>query len=144
MTQSAKEFFQSLKENPELGKQFDAELKKIAEEKSAQSDGEAIVKAARAMGYDFAEADMEKAFVSMQELDPEEMEKAAGGQFCWSDYDCFTILIALPSCITIALTIFITSVSGLTPVSSSILARKGEPYKWTSFSFYEKARTERK
>ena len=32
MTQSAKEFFQSLKENPELGKQFDAELKKIAEE----------------------------------------------------------------------------------------------------------------
>ena len=69
MTQSAKEFFQSLKENPELGKQFDAELKKIAEEKSAQSDGEAIVKAARAMGYDFAEAD-----------------------FCWSDYDCFTIL----------------------------------------------------
>ena len=42
MTQSAKEFFQSLKENPELGKQFDAELKKIAEEKSAQSDGEAI------------------------------------------------------------------------------------------------------
>ena len=92
MTQSAKEFFQSLKENPELGKQFDAELKKIAEEKSAQSDGEAIVKAARAMGYDFAEADMEKAFVSMQELDPEEMEKAAGGEFCWSDYDCFTIL----------------------------------------------------
>ena len=77
MNQSAKEFFRSLKENPELGKQFEAELKKIAEEKSAQSDGEAIVKAARAMGYDFAEADMEKAFVSMQELDPEEMEKAA-------------------------------------------------------------------
>ena len=42
MTQSAKEFFQSLKENPELGKQFDAELKKIAEEKSAQSDGEPL------------------------------------------------------------------------------------------------------
>ena len=30
MTQSAKEFFQSLKENPELGKQFETELKKIA------------------------------------------------------------------------------------------------------------------
>ena len=40
MTQSAKEFFQSLKENPELGKQFDAELKKMGSHcKSRQGDG---------------------------------------------------------------------------------------------------------
>ena len=91
------------------------------------------------MGCDFAEADMEKAFASMQELDPEEMEKAAGGEFCWSDYDCFTILhhdspndfhhdcFWFYSCILI-----------------HFLTREGNPYIRTSFRFDEKARTEHK
>ena len=33
-----------------------------------------------------------EAELEQEKSDAEEMEKAAGGQFCWSDYDCFTIL----------------------------------------------------
>jgi hypothetical protein len=48
-----------------------------------------MAKAAQALGYDFTVADMEKANAETQELDPEEMEQAAGG-WCFADYDCYT------------------------------------------------------
>ena len=62
---------------------------KIAKDKSAESDAEAMAKAAHALGYDFTVADMEKANAETQELNPEEMEQAAGG-WCFADYDCYT------------------------------------------------------
>ena len=66
-----------------------ARLREIAKEKSAESDAEAMAKAAHALGYDFTVADMEKAHAETQELDPGEMEQAAGG-WCFADYDCYT------------------------------------------------------
>ena len=45
--------------------------------------------AAGALGFDFTVADMEKANAEAQELDPIEMETAAGG-WCLADYDCYT------------------------------------------------------
>ena len=89
MTENVREFEKALREREELRKKFDAEFKRIAEEKSAESDAEAIAKAAQALGYDFTVADMEKAQAEIQELDPEEMGKAAGG-WCFADYDCYT------------------------------------------------------
>ena len=94
MTENVREFEKALREREELRKKFEAEFKRIAEEKSAESDAEAIAKAAQALGYDFTVADMEKAQAEIQELDPEEMGKAAGGwtegSWCFADYACYT------------------------------------------------------
>ena len=79
----------ALRESEELQGRLAEELKRIAEEKSVENDAEAMAKAARALGYDFTVADMEKAHAEAQELDAEEMEHAAGG-WCWADYDCYT------------------------------------------------------
>ena len=94
MTENVREFEKALREREELRKKFEAEFKRIAEEKSAESDAEAIAKAAQALGYDTTVADIEKAQAEIQELDPEEMGKAAGGwtegSWCFADYACYT------------------------------------------------------
>ena len=89
MTENVRTFEKALRESEELQHRLAQELKKIAEEKSAESDAEAMAKAAQALGYDFTVADMEKANAEAQELVPEEMEQAAGG-WCFADYDCYT------------------------------------------------------
>ena len=57
MTENVRKFEKALREREELRKKFEAEFKRIAEEKSAESDTEAIAKAAQALGYDFTVAD---------------------------------------------------------------------------------------
>ena len=89
MTENVRKFEKALQESPELQVRLAEGLKKIAEEKSAANDAEAMAKAAQALGYDFTVADMEKAHAETQELDVEEMEQAAGG-WCFADYDCYT------------------------------------------------------
>ena len=89
MTENVRTFEKALRESEELQHRLAQELKKIAKEKSAESDAEAMAKAAQALGYDFTVADMEKANAEAQELAPEEMEQAAGG-WCFADYDCYT------------------------------------------------------
>ena len=89
MTENVRTFEKALRESEELQHRLAQELKKIAEENSAESDAEAMAKAAQALGYDFTVADMEKANAEAQELAPEEMEQAAGG-WCFADYDCYT------------------------------------------------------
>ena len=89
MTENVRKFEKALRDNEELQRRLAKELKKIAEEKSASNDAEAIAKAARTLGYDFTVADMEKVHAETQELNPEEMEQAAGG-WCFADYDCYT------------------------------------------------------
>ena len=89
MTENVRKFEKDLRGSKELQKKLVEELKKITEEKSAESDAEAMAKAAQALGYDFTVADMEKANAETQELDPGEMEQAAGG-WCFADYDCYT------------------------------------------------------
>ena len=89
MTENMRTFEKALRESEELQRRLTKELKKIAEERSASNDAEAMAKAAQALGYDFTVADMEKAHAETQELDPGEMEQAAGG-LCFADYDCYT------------------------------------------------------
>ena len=89
MTENVRKFEKDLRGNEKLQKKLFEELAKIAKEKSAESDAEAMAKAAHALGYDFTVADMEKANAETQELDPEEMEQAAGGWY-FADYDCYT------------------------------------------------------
>ena len=89
MIENVRKFEADLRGNEKLQKKLFEELAKIAKDKSAESDAEAMVKAAQTLGYDFTVADMEKANAETQELDPEEMEQAAGG-WCFADYDCYT------------------------------------------------------
>ena len=89
MIENVRQFEKDLRGNEELRKKLSVELAKIAKEKSVESDAEAMAKAAQTLGYDFTVADMEKAHAETQELDPEEMEHAAGG-WCFADYDCYT------------------------------------------------------
>ena len=89
MTENVRKFEKALRESGELQRRLVEELKKIAGERSASNDAEAMAKAAQALGYDFTVADMEKANAEAQELAPEEMEQAAGG-WCFADYDCYT------------------------------------------------------
>ena len=89
MIENVRKFEKDLRGNEKLQKKLFEELAKIAKEKSAESDAEAMAKAAHALGYDFTVADMEKANAEAQELAPEEMEQAAGG-WCFADYDCYT------------------------------------------------------
>ena len=91
MIENVKKLEKALRENQELAAKFEAELRRIAKEKDAANDGEAFVKAAKAVGFDITVTDLEKASAETQELDAEEMEKGAGG-WCWADYDCYTAL----------------------------------------------------
>ena len=94
MTENVRKFEKDLRGNEKLQKKLFEELAKIAKEKSVESDAEAMAKAAQTLGYDFTVADMEKAQAEIQELDPEEMGKAAGGwtegSWCFADYACYT------------------------------------------------------
>ena len=47
MIENVSKFEKDLQENEELRKRYDSELRRIAEAKEAQSDSEAIAKAAR-------------------------------------------------------------------------------------------------
>lgn len=89
MIENVRKFEADLRGDEELQKKLYEELVKIAKEKSAESDAEAMAKAAQTLGYDFTVADMEKAHAEARELDPEEIEQAAGG-WCFADYDCYT------------------------------------------------------
>ena len=89
MIENLKKFENALKEDKELAAKFESEILRIAREKDAANDGEAFVKAAKAVGFDISVADLEKATAETQELDAEEIEKGTGG-WCWADYDCYT------------------------------------------------------
>ena len=90
MIENAKKLEKALKEDKELAAKFEAELRRIVQEKDAANDGEAFVKAAKAVGFDMTVADLEKATAETQELDPEEIGNSAGGSWCYVDYDCYT------------------------------------------------------
>ena len=92
MIEDVKKLEKALKEDKELAAKFEAELRRIAREKDAANDGEAFVKAARAVGFDISMADLEKLKAETQEIAPEEIEKIAGGS-CWFAHDCFTAFL---------------------------------------------------
>ena len=68
MIENVRKFEKDLRGNGELQKKLLEELAKIVKEKSAESDAEAMAKAAQTLGYDFTVADMEKANAETQEL----------------------------------------------------------------------------
>ena len=90
-----------LNEQPELREKLNAECKRIAEAGEAKSDGEVLVKAAAALGYTVSQEELERAAAAAQELDPDEMNAAAGWRisgedekghenWCLTAWHCFT------------------------------------------------------
>ena len=84
-----------LNEQPELREKLDAEIKRIAEAGEAQSDGEAIVKAAASLGYDVTLEELERAAADLEKLDDGELEASGGsgnrpadGEYCFRDFSC--------------------------------------------------------
>ncbi len=73
------------KENKE---KFEAALKKIAEEKSAGSNNEAVVKAAKEIGFDISIEELERSYAEKQEMNDDELDKVAGGRKCTCSYEC--------------------------------------------------------
>ena len=79
-----------LNEQPELKEKMDAEIRRIAEAGEAESDGEAMVKAAAALGYTITPGELERAAADLEKLDDDELDAAGGGIFdgCDSVFVC--------------------------------------------------------
>lgn len=81
-------FEEKLKNNEESKKKYEATLKRILDEKSAKSDGEAVQKAAKEIGFDLSKEEIERAFAAKQEMPDDELDKVAGG-WCVFDHSCY-------------------------------------------------------
>ncbi len=99
--------FEDALKNDELKrKTFDDAYKKILAEKSAGSNGEALVKAAKEIGFDISIEELERSYAEKQEMNDEELDKVAGGgRYCEWSYYCITVysheeaVDDLPDCI---------------------------------------------
>ena len=67
-----------LSEHPELREKLDAEIKRIADAGEASCDGEAMVKAAAALGYTVTPEELERAAADLEKLDDDELDAAGG------------------------------------------------------------------
>lgn len=82
-------FEQALENSEEKRKEFEAAFNKILDEKSAKSDGEAIRKAAKELGFDISIEEFERSFADKQYMEDDELDKVSGG-WCALDHSCFT------------------------------------------------------
>ena len=90
-----------LNEQPELKEKLNTDCRRIAEAGDAECDGEVLVKAAAALGYTISLEELERLTAAAQELDPDEMNAAAGWRisgedekghenWCLTAWHCFT------------------------------------------------------
>ena len=98
-----KRFEADLKNNEELKRKFEEALKRQVEGGEAQSEGEVMVRAAKELGYDISIAALEQTRAEAEELDPEALKDAAGGDDgvggydhtrtdnCWKEYLCAVV-----------------------------------------------------
>ncbi|MBR2822194.1 MAG: Nif11-like leader peptide family RiPP precursor [Clostridia bacterium] len=107
MTENLKKFEEAMKESKALAEKFRVEFKRLITEKIASSDGEAVIKAAKDLGFEVTLADLEKAQAEAQNLDQEELNAVAGGgddelfapakerfeTVCALDYSCHDIFL---------------------------------------------------
>ncbi len=70
-----------LNANPELREKLDAEIRRIAGAGEAASDGEAMAKAAAALGYTITPEELERTTADLEKLDDDELEASGGNAF---------------------------------------------------------------
>lgn len=74
---------------PELKEKLELEIKRILEVGEAENDGEAMVKAASALGYTITLEEMERFTADSEQLDVNELDAVSGGFFT----DCTSIFV---------------------------------------------------
>ena len=79
MSEELKRFEEDLKKSAEAREKLEVLFGRIVKEGKAQSDGEAMVLAAKEMGYQITLADLDKKAADAEALDTEEMERVTGG-----------------------------------------------------------------
>ena len=80
-------FQEAMKTDPKIQKAFDDALKRIIVEKSAESESEALTKAAREVGFDVSLEEIERLYAGKQEMKDDDLDRVAGG-WCWFDDAC--------------------------------------------------------
>ena len=70
-----------MNEQPELREKLDAEIKCITDAGEASCDGEAMVKAAAALGYPITLEELERTTADLEKLDDDELEASGGNAF---------------------------------------------------------------
>ena len=89
-------FKQALDRDKELRDRFEAEMKRIMEGGEATSPSDLVVKAAKAVGYDFTRIAYEKYLAARENLSEEALKAVTGGsdsktEWCVADYACYTL-----------------------------------------------------
>ena len=80
-SETIKRFEEALSADERLRNKYDAALKKITDEGTAQSDGEVMVKAAKELGFEISIDEMERFFAEMREIDDNELENVVFKRF---------------------------------------------------------------
>ena len=84
-----KQFDIDMDASQELVEQYNEILHRIAVDETAESDADAVIKAAKELGYTITAADLERAMARNEKMDLEELESVSGGSdLCWKDYSC--------------------------------------------------------
>ena len=84
-----KQFDSDMSASQELVDQYNQILKRIVTEKSAESDADAVVKAAEELGYSVSASELERLMAQKEEMDADELESVTGGEdLCLKDYAC--------------------------------------------------------
>ena len=73
-------FEEALNADENVRNEFEAAFKKITDEDGAQSEVEAMAKAASELGFEISIDEIERVFAEMQELDEDELANVAGGK----------------------------------------------------------------
>ncbi len=86
-----KAFREDMEKDRELAEKIQKEFKAIGEAGDVTSDREAMIKAAKAFGYDLTVSDLEKFEAENRELDDEELKAVSGGEktfrFCSGNFE---------------------------------------------------------
>ena len=102
-TEEMRRMEEDMNSSAELREKLDAAVKRIVGEGQIGSDGELFEKAAAELGYKITAAELERFAAEQEEIDPEELEQAAGGKmnedgdghdaWCVFGYHCYTALV---------------------------------------------------
>ncbi len=83
-------FEEMLKNDSNKRKAFEEELMKV--ESSVKNSSEAIAKAAKAIGFDLSQDEIERNMAEKQEMPDDELDKVSGGG-CWISDSCHVAIL---------------------------------------------------
>lgn len=82
-------FEEALNNDSAKRKAYEEEL--IKNEANSKSVSDAMVKSAKAIGFDLTQEEVERCLAEKQEMADDELDKVAGG-WCWIDDTCHTVI----------------------------------------------------